>query len=32
VLPQIEHMSLAEDAGFQDEFVNCMTFPQAVIR
>ena len=31
-LPGIEHMSLAGDAGFQDEFVNCMAFPQTVIR
>ena len=26
-LPTIEHVSLAADAGFQDEFANCMTFP-----
>jgi uncharacterized 2Fe-2S/4Fe-4S cluster protein (DUF4445 family) len=26
-LPGIEHVSLAEDPGFQDEFANCMTFP-----
>jgi uncharacterized 2Fe-2S/4Fe-4S cluster protein (DUF4445 family) len=26
-LPIIEHMSLAADPGFQDEFANCMTFP-----
>ena len=26
-LPEVEHVSLASDAGFQDEFVNCMTFP-----
>jgi uncharacterized 2Fe-2S/4Fe-4S cluster protein (DUF4445 family) len=31
-LPRIEHMSLADDAGFQDEFVNCMAFPQTAIR
>ena len=27
VLPAIEHISLAADAGFQDEFVKCMAFP-----
>jgi len=27
-MPEIEHVSLAADAGFQDEFVSCMTFPQ----
>ena len=27
VLPAIEHVSLAADPSFQDEFVNCMTFP-----
>jgi uncharacterized 2Fe-2S/4Fe-4S cluster protein (DUF4445 family) len=27
VLPAIEHVSLAADAGFQDEFANCMSFP-----
>jgi uncharacterized 2Fe-2S/4Fe-4S cluster protein (DUF4445 family) len=26
-LPAIEHVSLAADSGFQDEFVDCMTFP-----
>jgi len=26
-LPPIDHISLAADAGFEDEFVNCMTFP-----
>jgi uncharacterized 2Fe-2S/4Fe-4S cluster protein (DUF4445 family) len=26
-LPRIEHVSLAADPGFQDEFANCMTFP-----
>jgi uncharacterized 2Fe-2S/4Fe-4S cluster protein (DUF4445 family) len=28
-LPEVEHVSLASDRGFQDEFVNCMTFPGA---
>ena len=28
-LPEVEHISLASDPGFQDEFVNCMTFPGA---
>jgi uncharacterized 2Fe-2S/4Fe-4S cluster protein (DUF4445 family) len=28
-VPAIEHISLAADAEFQDEFVNCMTFPGA---
>ena len=27
VLPEIEHISLAADSGFQDEYVKCMTFP-----
>jgi uncharacterized 2Fe-2S/4Fe-4S cluster protein (DUF4445 family) len=27
-LPGITHVSLAADPSFQDEFVNCMTFPQ----
>jgi uncharacterized 2Fe-2S/4Fe-4S cluster protein (DUF4445 family) len=27
-LPEIEHMSLAADPGFQDEYANCMTFPE----
>lgn len=27
-LPRVEHMSLAGDPGFQDEFANCMTFPE----
>ena len=26
-LPAIEHVSLAADPGFQDEFANCMSFP-----
>ena len=26
-LPAIEHISLASDPSFQDEFANCMTFP-----
>jgi uncharacterized 2Fe-2S/4Fe-4S cluster protein (DUF4445 family) len=26
-LPKIEHVSLAADPGFQDEFANCITFP-----
>jgi uncharacterized 2Fe-2S/4Fe-4S cluster protein (DUF4445 family) len=29
-LPHIEHVSLAADPSFQDEFSNCMTFPEAV--
>ncbi len=28
-LPEIEHVSLAADAGFQDTFVDCMSFPDA---
>jgi uncharacterized 2Fe-2S/4Fe-4S cluster protein (DUF4445 family) len=28
VLPEIEHISLASDPNFQDEFANCMTFPE----
>jgi uncharacterized 2Fe-2S/4Fe-4S cluster protein (DUF4445 family) len=28
VLPAIEHISLASDPGFQDEFANCMSFPE----
>ncbi len=28
-LPEVEHVSLAADSGFQDEFVKCMTFPGA---
>jgi uncharacterized 2Fe-2S/4Fe-4S cluster protein (DUF4445 family) len=28
-VPAIEHISLAADTGFQDEFVDCMTFPGA---
>jgi uncharacterized 2Fe-2S/4Fe-4S cluster protein (DUF4445 family) len=28
-LPWIEHVSLAADPGFQDEFANCMAFPEA---
>jgi uncharacterized 2Fe-2S/4Fe-4S cluster protein (DUF4445 family) len=28
VLPEIEHVSLASDPNFQDEFANCMTFPE----
>jgi uncharacterized 2Fe-2S/4Fe-4S cluster protein (DUF4445 family) len=33
-LPSIEHVSLAAAPGFQDEFANCMTFPEveSVIR
>jgi len=27
-LPPIRHMSLAADPAFQDEFANCMTFPE----
>jgi len=27
-LPKIEHVSLAADPGFQDEFAACMTFPE----
>jgi uncharacterized 2Fe-2S/4Fe-4S cluster protein (DUF4445 family) len=27
-LPRMEHVALAADADFQDEFVNCMNFPQ----
>jgi uncharacterized 2Fe-2S/4Fe-4S cluster protein (DUF4445 family) len=27
VLPAIEHVSLASDPGFPDEFANCMSFP-----
>lgn len=27
-LPPIEHVSLAADPAFQDEFANCMTFPE----
>jgi len=27
-LPHIEHFSLAADPSFQDEFVNCMAFPE----
>ncbi len=32
-LPKIEHVSLAADPAFQDEYANCMTFPdvEAVI-
>jgi hypothetical protein len=26
-LPTIEHIGLASDPAFQDEFANCMTFP-----
>ncbi|MGD0520812.1 MAG: ASKHA domain-containing protein [Terracidiphilus sp.] len=29
VLPEVEHVSLAADSGFQDEFVKRMTFPGA---
>ncbi|MGD0479201.1 MAG: ASKHA domain-containing protein [Terracidiphilus sp.] len=29
-LPPIEHISLAADPAFQDEFVSCMTFPEPV--
>jgi uncharacterized 2Fe-2S/4Fe-4S cluster protein (DUF4445 family) len=28
-LPKVEHVSLASDPGFQDEFINCMSFPGA---
>jgi len=28
VLPKIEHVSLAADPGFQDEFANCIAFPE----
>jgi uncharacterized 2Fe-2S/4Fe-4S cluster protein (DUF4445 family) len=28
VVPVIEHISLAADQGFQDEFANCITFPE----
>jgi uncharacterized 2Fe-2S/4Fe-4S cluster protein (DUF4445 family) len=28
-LPKMEHVALAADADFQNEFVNCMNFPQA---
>ena len=27
-LPPVEHVSLAADPAFQDEFANCMTFPE----
>jgi hypothetical protein len=27
-LPEIRHFSLAADPGFQDEFANCMAFPE----
>jgi uncharacterized 2Fe-2S/4Fe-4S cluster protein (DUF4445 family) len=27
ILPPIEHVALAADPGFQDEFANCMSFP-----
>jgi uncharacterized 2Fe-2S/4Fe-4S cluster protein (DUF4445 family) len=30
-VPAIEHVSLAADSEFQDEFVNCMTFPGAEV-
>ena len=26
-LPSIQHVALAADPDFQDEFVDCMTFP-----
>jgi uncharacterized 2Fe-2S/4Fe-4S cluster protein (DUF4445 family) len=29
MLPEIEHVSLAADACFQDQFVECMSFPEA---
>jgi uncharacterized 2Fe-2S/4Fe-4S cluster protein (DUF4445 family) len=29
-LPPIEHVSLAADPAFQDEFASCMTFPKPV--
>ena len=28
VLPTIEHVSLAADPDFQDEFAGCMRFPE----
>ncbi|MES2222771.1 MAG: ASKHA domain-containing protein [Acidobacteriota bacterium] len=28
-LPEMEHVALAADPDFQDEFVNCMNFPEA---
>ncbi len=28
-LPPIEHISLAAEPGFEDEFANCMAFPEA---
>jgi uncharacterized 2Fe-2S/4Fe-4S cluster protein (DUF4445 family) len=28
LLPPIEHISLAADTAFQDEFAGCMTFPE----
>ena len=31
-LPRIEHVSLAADPDFQDEFANCIAFPQATLR
>ncbi len=27
ILPRIDHVNLASDADFQDQFANCMTFP-----
>jgi uncharacterized 2Fe-2S/4Fe-4S cluster protein (DUF4445 family) len=27
-MPNIEHVSLAADPGFQDEFMNCIAFPE----
>jgi uncharacterized 2Fe-2S/4Fe-4S cluster protein (DUF4445 family) len=29
-LPKIEHISLAADPGFQDEFASCIAFPEAI--
>lgn len=28
ILPTIEHLSLAAEPGFQDEYASCMTFPE----
>ena len=30
MLPTIEHIGLASDQAFQDEFANCMTFPESI--
>jgi uncharacterized 2Fe-2S/4Fe-4S cluster protein (DUF4445 family) len=29
-LPRIDHISLAADPGFQDEYANCMSFPEGI--